>query len=695
LSSAFASTTSFNIVEWLPFWLAVGIASYFFLPFELPIIWSGGILLLLPFMWKLRQNYRAFWLLFILFLIGAGFALASWQALRLNAPALPSATWQGVLEGRVIDVQASDDKYRLLLDQIKLADLPAEQTPSHLRLTLQEAVPPPLQMRIRVPVKLYAPSDPVMPHAFDFARYFYFRQIGAMGYATAPADWLEKSQANWQDMFINARLWLQEQVLANMSGDAAAIASALLTGDQTGISKKTQTAFQRSGLTHMLSVSGAHMVIVSLLTYGWLRAMLALVPIFALRYNIKKIAAIWAIIATFMYLAISGFQLPAFRAWVMVFLFLLAILLGREANARRSLIWAAFILLVYQPSSLLEAGFQLSFAATLALLVYVHETAAIMRDRLYKPVYYVAEVLLASGVASLISEPLVMAHFHVFTPLGIFANILGHWVLAFWVMPCLLLVLPMLAVGAEKYVFWLAEKGINILEAIAYKVSSLEYASIAVPPMPDWAIASTGFGIAIILLAYSWRWRGVGVAMVGVALLSLLWVSSPDVIASADGKFIAIHEADGWKLAKGSSVRQFVVKQWSVMLGEKIRKTEVEGLVCQDILPTRQTHINIHRHAAEERYPCLTSGSKACGETWIPLFSGMTMGNLGEKTQNSDDNTMLGVEEAGFICTYKQAHIDSKELRSKGATAWWLRDGEVVKKESVCDVLGRRAWTRC
>ena len=120
-------------------------------------------------------------------------------------------------------------------------------------------------------------------------------------------------------------------------GETGAIAVSLITGERGGITEKTNDAYRDSGLVHILSISGLHMALVGGGIFWLVRALLAAIPSVALRYPVKKWAAVAALLASAFYLAISGAAPPAVRAFVMLATMMTAILLDRPALTMRSL----------------------------------------------------------------------------------------------------------------------------------------------------------------------------------------------------------------------------------------------------------------------------------------------------------------------------------------------------------------------
>jgi competence protein ComEC len=161
---------------------------------------------------------------------------------------------------------------------------------------------------------------------------------------------------------------LDARIRAVLPGDKGAIASALITGKRDAISVPVNDAMYISSLAHVLSISGYHMALVAGVVFFALRAFLALIPGFAAARPIKKWSAVGALIAAFGYLLLSGSEVATQRSFIMIAIVLIGVMADRPALTLRTLAMAAFGVLLLAPQSVVHPSFQMSFAATLALI---------------------------------------------------------------------------------------------------------------------------------------------------------------------------------------------------------------------------------------------------------------------------------------------------------------------------------------
>lgn len=419
-------------VLWLPVLLGLGIWVYFALPHE-PPLWSA-FLWCLPLGWLLavpgRFGAGARGLALALLAVTAGVALGKGATLRAAAPVLPWPMTETV-EGRVIGVgRSASGAPRVLLDRVVIYGLDPSETPERVRVALlaedRDTVPEPGR-RMRAYARLSPPPGPVEPGGFDFRLRAWFDRLGAVGYARPPAVVLPRSPpGGWRERL---RIWLARTRLDvadglrhAIPGPEGAFAAAIVTGDRSAIDEQDAEALRLSNLAHLLAISGLHMGMLTGLVFAAARLVLALLPSVTRRLSAKKLAALMAIAAGAAYLAMSGATVATQRAFVMAAVAFAAVLIDRPAISLRALALAATIVLVMRPVSLLEVGFQMSFAAT-AALVAGWEVArsswwqgggaggpAAKLGR--KALVYVAALVFTSVLAGLATAPYAAFHFN-------------------------------------------------------------------------------------------------------------------------------------------------------------------------------------------------------------------------------------------------------------------------------------------
>ncbi|MGB3315513.1 MAG: ComEC/Rec2 family competence protein, partial [Albidovulum sp.] len=352
-----------RLMIWAPVFLSLGIGGYFGLKVEpgQGTLWFA-VLVALGFAvigWRGPERMRI--PATGLALIAAGLVLASYRAHSVAAPVLPFRFY-GPVEGRIVNIDRSfSDQMRLTLDRVVLEDVPPDRTPARVRVALhgdQGFVTPVPGLTVILSAHLSPPEGPVEPGGFDFQRLAWFSGLGAVGYTRSPVLALEPPKGGLSLLAFRLRMVISGAMQARMEGQAGAFAAALMTGDRSGVERATTDALRSSNLSHLIAISGLHMGLLTGFVFAACRYGLALVPPVALRINTKKLAAIVALLAAAFYLMLAGPSVATRRAFIMVAVMLVAVMADRRAISLRSVAIAALIVLVIEPESLIEPGFQ-------------------------------------------------------------------------------------------------------------------------------------------------------------------------------------------------------------------------------------------------------------------------------------------------------------------------------------------------
>jgi competence protein ComEC len=387
-----------------------------------------------------------------------------------------------------------------------------------------------------------------LPGGFDYARTGWFDQVGAVGYAFAApviegrADGGTLPQL-YRRGIENVRQAIAVRVRAALPGETGEIALALITGERGGISAATNNAFKNSGLFHILSISGLHMVIMAGAVFYSVRLLLAAIPLFALTLPIKKMAAAAGILSALGYLAISG---GAFATVLIVIIFG-AVLIDRPALALRNVALAAFLILAVYPESLLDAGFQMSFAAVTALITS-HEFVSRLLGRRPHPALHVirffGEIVASTLIASVAVAPFAAHNFHQSQQYAVLANMIAIPICNIIVMPAALVAFVLMPFGLEilgiKPMGW----GMEGMTWCANTVGSLPGAVGHIREIPTIAFALMLTG-GVWLALWQTRLRLLGAAVVLVGLIMAPWMPRPDILVDQKGAPIAVREASG------------------------------------------------------------------------------------------------------------------------------------------------------
>ncbi len=570
-----------RLLPWLPVGFGFGIVLYFTADRE-PATWAAagagiaGIALTVA----LRRSAVGFPLALGVAAMATGFAVATVQTARIAHPVLQHPVASAMLSGfiEVREERARSDRVVIRVHTLDAARV--AEKPERVRVAVRRDSAPPVGAFVELKAHLSPPLPPLRPGGYDFARDMYFQGIGASGYAlgkiktaTPPVE-----QGTWlrYAAFMNGiRESIDDRIRAVLDGDRGAIASALITGKRDAISTPVNDAMYISSLAHVLSISGYHMAVVAGIVFFVVRAGFALSPTLASRRPIKKWAAAGALVAAAFYLLLSGAEVATQRSFIMIAIVLIGVMVDRPAITFRTLSIAAICVLLLAPQAVVHPSFQMSFAATLALIAgYQYglpwradaDTSLSARAALWGG-REVAGLILASLLAGLATTPYAAFHFHRVAPYGVLANLAAMPVVSVLVMPMGILGALAMPFGFDA-VFWrLMGIGIDWMIAVVLWVAGLPGAVGQMPAFGTGPLLVGTAGLLLVCLLRSpLRWSGA-VLIVGASLWALA-APRPDVLISADGQTAAIRNRDGRLSVLHSGRDTFAIREWLLADGD-------------------------------------------------------------------------------------------------------------------------------
>ncbi len=548
---------------WVPVCLALGIGGYFSLSLE-PSAWAvlGTVSVCLAAAWAARglePDWAA--ILWAVALVAAGFALAVGRAHVVAGPVL-EWRYYGAIEGRVVGIDRSaSDAVRLTLADVRLSGISQQETPRKVRVSLhgdQSFIDPKPDMFVGLTGHLSPPSGPVEPGGFDFQRHAWFKGIGGVGYTRTPVLEIVPADTKWSVFAL--RMGLSERVQNRMPDNVGGFAAAVITGDRSALAKQTIEDLRRSNLAHLLAISGLHMGLLAGFVFSVVRLGLAAVPPVGLRVNGKKVAAVVALIAASLYLMMSGGNVATQRAFVMAAVMLTAILIDRRALSLRAVAVAATIVLVLRPEALLGPGFQMSFAATVALVAvfgWLRDHDLRLGPRWLRPMM---AVVMSSFVAGLATAPFAAMHFNQIAHYGLPANLVSVPVMGIVVVPSAVLAGVLSPIGLEGVGLYFMALGLRWILSVAHFVANLDGARGTVPSGNVWVLPMLGLGSLWVIL-----WHGRSRLAGGLVVIAAfaLWLGSerPDVLIEDSGSLVGVVTPQGRALSKNRG-QGFVALNW-------------------------------------------------------------------------------------------------------------------------------------
>jgi competence protein ComEC len=558
----------------------------------------------------------------------------------------------------VIVDRSSSDAVRLTLDRVVLFDVAPYKTPRRVRVSLHGNwgdPSPQVHEVVQMTAHISPPNGPAEPGGFDFRRHAWFQKIGAVGYTRTPV-------VLWQERPVGVSLAslrsdLSARVQARLPGQVGAFAAAVMTGDRAGMGQGMLDSLRASNLAHLLAISGLHMGLLAGVVFGAVRVALVLIPFLGLRLPVRKIAAVVALFAAAGYLLLSGGNVATERAFVMVAVMLMAVLFDRRALSLRAVAVAAVIVLLLHPQALVGPGFQMSFAATTALVAVF----GLLRDRRIglgpRWLRPVLALLISSVVAGAATAPFGAAHFNQLSQYGLLANLLSVPLMGTVVIPAAVVAACLIPLGLETPALWILGLGLRWILAVSEWVAGIDGATRMVIA-PDWQVLPLLSLGALWLILWQGHGRWFGLLPCLIALI--LWVKTdrPALLISNQGGLVGMMTLDGRAInrAKGQG---FVAQVWLENDGTTRTQSEAAALWPKNASFQGQT-LNILRGKAATAAPTCNPTDWLISDRDLP---------------------------AGLPCRV----TDAATLRKSGAVAV-MPDGRLrtVRDETAC-----RLWSPC
>jgi competence protein ComEC len=586
---------------WLPVMVGLGIVGYFMLPTE-PLLSVAliplAVALILSLVW--REGIGAIIVGGAFLAVSLGFGLAKLRTEIARSPVLERQFGLVDVRGFVELVEPRPNRgQRLTIRVVTLGALVPEKRPYRIRVRTMAALPG-LKPGdgVRVKATLAPPAIPSLPGDYDFARAAWFNMLGGVGFALAkPALDPDIGPAPLSLQFWAAiekiRWSINRRISAAMPTEAGEIAKGLITGERGGITQATNDAYRDSGLFHILSISGLHMVIMAGAIFWLIRFGLALWPRVALDFPIKKWAAAGAAIAALGYLLISGSAPATVRSWLMITVMFFAMILDRPALALRNVALSALLIMLVFPENVFDLGFQMSFAAVVAMIStyeYLRERHRAReaaqqrtpeRGAVMNVLLFLGGIVFSTLIAGFSVAPFTIYHFHNTQQYAVLANMIAMPLCDIIVMPAALGVLVLMPFGLEALPLWVMGHGIDAMTWVAYAVARLPGAVLRTPAIPTLSFVLMVVG-GLWLCLWMRRWRLLGIAAIAAGIGLSPTLRHPDILIGRDGQLVAVRTAANELSALPAKGAAFELTRWLEHDGDsrKVKAVTAQAFRC-------------------------------------------------------------------------------------------------------------------
>ncbi len=672
-----------NLFLFSPVILGCGIGFYFSLKFE-PNLFVVGFLAVISIIafvtsYFKRHEYGNLYLgLYFISMILCGVFLGTFRTASLDTIMLSQDLKFAQIGGEVValeDGQTGKGK-KVLIKTYQLEDLPKSETPEQIRLTILKADKLSLGDNISVFASLHAPSAPVLPNGYSFRRKNYFENIGAIGFSYSQPKILEKSKERGLFSYLQEkRTSLSQTVREYLDEETAPVTSALLTGQRKSISEDDWENLRQSGLAHMLAISGLHVGLFAGTVFFFLRMLMALYPPLVLNFPIKKIAAIFAILAAAFYTIFVGASVPAVRALIMAGLIFTAIIFDRSPISLRLVSVAALLVLIFKPESLVSISFQMSFAAVMALVLFYDSLRPYLSQWYSHASFfrkfglYVAGVCATTVVATIATAPFSLYHFQTLPLYGLIANVTAVPVLSFIVMPAAVLTFVLSAVNLEFISLNIMSKGVEFILWVAREVASLPNSVFHVSSMGLLSLFSLLISVTVLFTVKRWN-KLWSLGFVVTAIIFALLYPKPNILLASSGKLLGVYD-DGKFIVSDKRSERFARELWVQSLN--IRESDI---------------LKFTKAGCSEKICC---DNDACSIDDKIIY----LKNRYPVSEYCQDNSKIIISKGFSLSSYnacKANIIDRYTLKGQGAFAFYKKS-EGYKIQSVMDVEGNRPWS--
>ncbi|MGE0279661.1 MAG: ComEC/Rec2 family competence protein [Rhizobiaceae bacterium] len=645
--------------------MIAGVFAYLALPVEPPLAALCGVAVVLGALGYLardRQVFAATLTALLIFVLGA--ICARFETWRASTKMLGSEITTR-LTARVVDIDhLANSRIRLTVDVLGTERPKLRYAPDRVRVSTT-SVPDGLVAGSTIVgvARLFPPSGPLRPGSYDFSFESYFDGIGANGFFYRRPQLVATSEAQGLAAVIrpaidNFRNRVAGHVREAIGGAEGEIAAALIVGVRAGIPEPVNEALRRTGLAHILSISGLHMALVAASIMGALRLGFAFFPDFASRHAVKKFAAGVALVAVAAYLLISGAEVAAQRSFIMLAVMLVAVMFDRAALTMRNLAIAGLVVLAISPHEVVGPSFQMSFAATAALIggyafwserregkiADLHQ--GIVRTLAGKAGKLVVGIALTALIAGLATTIYGAWHFQRVSPLSLVANLVVTPIVSIvmWAAVFASVTMPF---GLDGPFLAVMGWGLGLMLSIADWLSARSPLD-AIGIVPVASVIVLTLAILVATLATTWL-RLASMPLAAVGLLLLLDRPLPDLLIAEDGRLVGVRTADGNLAVNRTRPNGFTAEDWrrALVAGTIVKPAGQGGFTCKEgvcsithssgvmiIHVENGTDLSAHCETAAIIVAANPAARNSCGKGQARVFTGKELARRGAATSS-------------------------------------------------------------
>lgn len=531
-----------NYVLWLPVFFIFGIIlQFYFKYYDLSLLFLFIICL---FLWYYNKNHRYLKLfficcVFILFgYIRTHYFIKQYNYYALEYP-LGVVKIYGFIKKEIINKKfdgSYDKEIIVKVDKIKSLknNRFIKKVPYLLKIKLQDFNEKIVLGKVILTATVFPIQEKYFQSDFDFKRDMYFKGIGGVGYkGKIIANQQMKSDTITLIQKIDILRKNIAQKIINVRRDASStsIIAVLLTGQKNLSDKQAVEYMNYSGLSHLLSISGLHMMTLIGLSIFIIKWLLLRTEYFALHHDVFKISATISLIINFIYLLLSGSSVSAVRAYIMSVILLISIIINRFNTSLRSIMFVMFITVFVRPYIIFNVGFQMSFMAVIGLVSCIESYYSYIRNKnktildeyiSNKFSQYFILGFITSCVAECATTPFSIYTFNNYSFYNVFVNSFLTPLVSFVVLPLGLISLALCIFNLEYLTILPASYVMDFVLYVSKFITEIPNAVMFVrsPNLISMFLMIIGF-LWFCLWKRKWRWFGIILYIVGLLIIPL------------------------------------------------------------------------------------------------------------------------------------------------------------------------------
>lgn len=566
-----------NLHLWIGVSFLYGILFYFSADSEFSLPLLGILCAALLFLWRMIA-YRKYGY----FLAGipaafiAGIFITTFWSHFLAAPVLNKSIYNCTVQGKITRIEPLFDSTRLTLSDVSVSKLTAEKTPLKIRLKTKSTRRFNYGDIITGSANLHPPPKAGEPNSFDFSKLAWFMQLGAVGsFKNTPVVVKANNNFSISEKFESVRQIIATKIRNAVHSNQAGVIISLIIGEQGEVTDAIKEAYRKSGIIHVLSVSGFHLTLLSIVIFCVFCKAFVVFQALSAYISFRKIAAGITFVICLLYLLISGLQIPAIRSFYMIGIALFGIMIDRNTISVRTVFIAGFLILLFHPEAAVQIGFQMSFIAVLGLVTlyqssYQYFSEIWRRSFISKIFLFLLGCILVDLFASCTTIPFSIYHFNQFTPYSLLGNLATGILFSAFIMPLLLIAVLCMPFNLEGPFLRLTGLLLELVEKICSFIADLPCSEIRVPSISPYYMAL--FTLCLLwIFIFKHKIRLLGLIGFPILLIGFWATPRPDIYIADKGKTIVVRHQGTLKQIAGK--KSMTTQTWATKNGQEQLKT--------------------------------------------------------------------------------------------------------------------------